>query len=74
MHSHMHFLAACVQIQTKPYGPPLSSFTPCNPGADERLEEPATPISAGCGTEEQRGAARATFALPLTVEIDTIKL
>ena len=53
-HLHVHVLwLACVQIQTKPYGPSLSSFTVCNAGAAEGQQEPATPVFAGCSTQEE---------------------
>ena len=45
-HTHATLWLACVQIQTKPYGPSFSSFTSftvCNPGAAEGHEEPAAP-------------------------------
>lgn len=44
-YTHTHLLA-CVQIQIKPYGPSLSSFTVCNSGAVEGQEQP-TPAFAG---------------------------
>lgn len=57
-HSHTHTLArallACVQIQTKPYGPSLSSFTVGNAGAAGGQQEPATPVFAGRSTQEEQ--------------------
>lgn len=62
-HAHTHaqsyvhiLLLACVQIQTKPYGPSFSSFTSFtvrNPGAAEGQEEPATPVFAGRRAHEE---------------------
>lgn len=48
---HTHWMA-CEQIQIKPYGSSLSSFTVCNPGAVEGQEQP-TPVFTSHGRQEQ---------------------
>jgi len=50
--AHAQWLA-CVQTQTKPYGPSITSFTVRNPSLAEGQEESAASIFAGCRTQRE---------------------